>query len=351
MILIKNITGFFATFALTAFLYILYFFGKVYINEREILLSGDFVSILFYLAKVFFALSPLIAVLSIMLIGAGAKLKGKFSIILTVLIVTLMFCVYPFAAKYKYMSSFEKIAGITYKAKREPLILNGFSKYDDGRFFIKASKSDLLSKDYRHLVALDRQDPQTLYFSRNASLKFVEEWRTLEMENVYAYQLGENTNRFYENLSLSIPSGSEKFPFLDRLFAIHLLPYIDKFFAVFLRQVPTHLFFLGFIPIAFIFLLGVYILGASISHNNLRFHSILSVLFLYTGAMLLIPSAIPYLNSFIYSAHAAISDTLPSIRVYHIAAFLALFASLLLNMAGILLSAIFSFPIYYAERD
>ncbi len=256
-------------------------------------------------------------------IATGTKLRGRFSVIIALLVISLVGVVYPVYTKYV---SIRPISDFLFSRNIyvDDTHFNKGYIYNDGSRFIYINGLDVDGYKYSDILAIDNNNIIDATYANESD-------DSLDLFGVSIYDTKNHTMLKEATYKIQVDSYSDNSTILDLLFATTLLPYFGSIFTFFTDiDVPIYIYLILYASLFFL-LMGFYTLGGALSVNGLRFHNIIisfGIYFIFISWLHIIFSSISKDIS-IYNLLVGLGVLQSSLIVLFIAAFINVISFLL----------------------
>ncbi len=333
LINLKNFfTYFLVIFAVSFLFYLVRMFGSY-----NILSPGNIFNYLHLFTKLFldcfFMFSILSSALSILLISTGLKLRGGFSVMFTILVISLICFVYPLCMKYLGSEkAYRFLLGDNMELYSD--VLDKDVIYNRNGTFIYVS--DSVDYEYRDIIILDDYDIISSTYGSGTTTN-------LNLVDVSIFDAKKDLRSQHKNFDyrLAMNSRVNNARILDMFFALPLIHYFGALFSYFMNaSVPIYVYAILYIALS-VLLMGFYTLGAAMSANFMRFQNMTISFVVYILFIL-----------FIYGLATFISSKAPIEVLLHAAnplmvSILMLIGAFIVNALALLAHFFFRFDKYY----
>lgn len=331
-----NLKNFFKYFLVIFFVSCLFYLIRMF-GSYNIISEGnvfDYLVLFIKLSSDWVVLfSILSSVLAILLISTGLKLKGGFSVVFTILIISLLCLTYPIAMKYL---NHEKASSflLGYDIESYSDVLDKDLIYNKNGSFIHME--DALDYEYKDIMILDDYKILTSGYGYGTATN-------ITLIDVDVVNLKNNTQASYVDYDykLHVDLRENSARILDTLFAMPLIDYFGHLFLFFMNSdVPIYVLVIVYLSLAITFM-GFYTLGGALTANFMRFQNMAIAFLVYIVFILLVY----FVSSFIDSK-MPIEAILQSTGILWVS-ILMLISSFIINVFALLVHYIFRFDKYY----
>ncbi len=306
-------------------------------GSYNIMSEGNIFNYLTLFVRLFSNCIPLFSILSsilaILLISTGLKLRGGFSVLFTILIISFLCMVYPVAMKYlNYNKAYTFLRGDDVEYYRN-IFDKGLIYNENGNFIYV---SDSLEYEYKDIMILDDYKIISSAYAFGTATNI-----TLIDVNVADLRNDTQTSYVDYNYKRNIDLRENSAMILDVLFAMPLIDYFGDLFLFFMNsQVPIYVLAILYVALVLMFM-GFYTLGGALTASSMRFQNMTVSIVVYVLFILFLN----FISSFIDSK-ASIDVVLESTGVLWVS-LLLLIGSFIINALALLVHYIFRFDKYY----
>lgn len=271
-VLIFYFLVFFLTLSFFYFIHLVEPFNYILTERTDELMKN----IVIFFSNYIFSIFVLASSITILILGSLVKLSGKISVFVSIFIFSILLSLYPcytyFFGKVKTNTlhkNAENIETIKY------LDASSFTDYENYSLY---AESKIENTTYKGIIAIENGFSKPVYFADYATLYN----DNILLEGVKVVSVNERAIIASTNLPVTVYKDKYAKKLFSYMFSrLILFPYIYNLFDLYTsKTAPIYSMAIVFVAL-FLFLLGSYLLTASLSSPYHKYHNVLTAISIY----------------------------------------------------------------------